>query len=284
MRAGLGDHRYAAARASVVRFTTEAATARASSGSRRSTSSRRCTSSHTTHIRRSSCSTARAIPRGFVAGDDTNDVAILELDGEAPEVPLLLLGDPASLAIGSLVIAIGHPLATKSRDPREAGLFVWSMTHGVLSARNDRQFDLLSLWLSLWRTREARPASVPLPPSGGELPLQLGDARLGLRSRGGLGLHRDDRGFACAGFGEAAFLVGLDEVGPFRVAREPEAHRVRSVDRSHEQREPEGHARRPVVGDHALDEIVLETIPDAEALAGGASTWNVTSSRTPSAR
>jgi hypothetical protein len=81
------------------------------------------------------------LPAHLVAGDDTNDVAILELDGDAPDVPLLLLGDPASLPIGSPVIVIGHPLALESNDPREAGLLVWSMTHGVLSARNDHQIQ-----------------------------------------------------------------------------------------------------------------------------------------------
>src|SRR4051794_58223 len=47
----------------------------------------------------------------LVAGDVTTDIAILELEGNAPALTPLELGDPASLPLGAPVIAIGHPFA-----------------------------------------------------------------------------------------------------------------------------------------------------------------------------
>ncbi len=78
----------------------------------------------------------------IVAGDSASDVAILELDGAAPALAPLELGDPASVPLGAPVIAIGHPLASDSSDSREAGLRAWTITRGILGARNDHQIQV----------------------------------------------------------------------------------------------------------------------------------------------
>jgi hypothetical protein len=78
----------------------------------------------------------------IVAGDTESDVAILELDGDAPALAPLELGDPASVLLGAPVIAIGHPFASQSTDTRETGLREWTITRGVLGARNDHQIQI----------------------------------------------------------------------------------------------------------------------------------------------
>jgi hypothetical protein len=80
----------------------------------------------------------------LVGGDERNDVAILELDGVAPSgiVPLEL-ADPASLSVGEPIIALGHPQAgSATNDPREEGLFTWSISRGILSTWNDHQIQV----------------------------------------------------------------------------------------------------------------------------------------------
>ncbi|HSO37875.1 MAG TPA: serine protease [Labilithrix sp.] len=77
-----------------------------------------------------------------VAGNRSTDVAILVLDGDPPKLTPLGLGDPASLPLGSPVIAIGHPFARETSDTREEGLRVWTITRGVLGARNDHQIQV----------------------------------------------------------------------------------------------------------------------------------------------
>jgi hypothetical protein len=80
----------------------------------------------------------------LVGGDKRNDIAILDLDGPAPPglVPLEL-ADPASLSVGEPIIALGHPMASGAMDdPRDEGLFAWTMTRGVLSAHNDHQVQV----------------------------------------------------------------------------------------------------------------------------------------------
>jgi hypothetical protein len=79
----------------------------------------------------------------LVAGDEKNDVAILELDGSPPSgTAPLELADPASLSIGEPLIALGHPLAGGRQDERDEGLFTWSITRGVLAARNEHQVQV----------------------------------------------------------------------------------------------------------------------------------------------
>ena len=78
----------------------------------------------------------------IVAGDTEADVAILELDGDAPPLAPLELGDPASVLLGAPVVAIGHPHASQSTDTRETGLREWTITRGVLGARNDHQIQV----------------------------------------------------------------------------------------------------------------------------------------------
>jgi hypothetical protein len=78
----------------------------------------------------------------IVAGDTASDVAILELDGDAPALAPLELGDPASLPLGAPVIAIGHPLASDTSDSRETGLRAWTITRGILGGRNDHQIQV----------------------------------------------------------------------------------------------------------------------------------------------
>lgn len=79
-----------------------------------------------------------------IAGNEKDDVAILELDGVAPSgVAPLDLADPASLSVGEPIIALGHPQAgSASDDPREEGLFTWSISRGILSAWNDHQIQV----------------------------------------------------------------------------------------------------------------------------------------------
>lgn len=78
----------------------------------------------------------------IVAGDRVSDLAILELEGNAPNLTPLELVDPASLPLGAPVIAIGHPFAAENTDPREEGLRTWTITRGVLGARNAHQIQV----------------------------------------------------------------------------------------------------------------------------------------------
>lgn len=59
-----------------------------------------------------------------VAYDKALDLALLKLTGVPSSLPVLPLGDPETLTIGSRVIAIGHP--------ESGGL--WTLTTGVISA------------------------------------------------------------------------------------------------------------------------------------------------------
>lgn len=78
----------------------------------------------------------------LVAGNENEDVAILELDGEAPALLPLEISDAAAMDVGDPVIAIGHPLARDKLDPRDEGLFTWSLSRGVLSGRNDHRIQV----------------------------------------------------------------------------------------------------------------------------------------------
>lgn len=78
----------------------------------------------------------------LVGGDEKEDVAILELDGNAPQLTPLDFGDPASLPIGEPIIAVGHPFASETLDAREQGLLAWSLSRGVLAARNSHQIEV----------------------------------------------------------------------------------------------------------------------------------------------
>lgn len=77
-----------------------------------------------------------------VGGDRRSDVALLELD-EGHDLRPLELGDPGALQLGAPVIAIGHPLASGDRDDeREVGLRTWTITRGVLGARNEYRIQV----------------------------------------------------------------------------------------------------------------------------------------------
>ena len=76
------------------------------------------------------------------------------------------------------------------------------------------------------------------------------------------------RALARARFGDALFVDSEDEIAPLGVAREAQARRV-LVDRADQEREAERDARARVPRDRALDQIVLEAIPDAEPLTRG---------------
>jgi hypothetical protein len=65
-----------------------------------------------------------ACKRRLVAHDPELDLALLKVEGSATTLPVLPMGDPAALSIGSRVLAIGHP--------EQGGL--WSLTTGVISA------------------------------------------------------------------------------------------------------------------------------------------------------
>lgn len=78
----------------------------------------------------------------LVAGNKDEDVAILELDGKAPAVSPLEIADAAAMDVGDPVVAIGHPLARDKTDPRDEGLFTWSLSRGVLSGRNDHRIQV----------------------------------------------------------------------------------------------------------------------------------------------
>ncbi len=67
---------------------------------------------------------ARRLPATLVAHDPELDLALLKVDGASFTLPVLPMGDPAALSIGSRVLAIGHP--------EQGGL--WSLTTGVISA------------------------------------------------------------------------------------------------------------------------------------------------------
>jgi serine protease Do len=60
----------------------------------------------------------------LVAHDPELDLALLKVTGLSKTLPVLPMGDPATIAIGSRVLAIGHP--------EQGGL--WSLTTGVISA------------------------------------------------------------------------------------------------------------------------------------------------------
>lgn len=80
----------------------------------------------------------------LVAGDRESDLAFLELDG-APARALtpLELGDPNAVPLGAPVIAIGHTLLGETTlAPRERGLRAWTVTRGVLGARNGEQIQV----------------------------------------------------------------------------------------------------------------------------------------------
>ena len=78
----------------------------------------------------------------IVAGNEREDIAILELDGKAPSLTPLELADPAAMDVGDPVLAVGHPLAREKLDPRDEGLFTWSISRGVLSGRNDHRIQV----------------------------------------------------------------------------------------------------------------------------------------------
>jgi hypothetical protein len=78
----------------------------------------------------------------LVAGDKEADVALLELDGATPMLRPLELRDPATLPIGSPVLAIGHPHASQVSDARDEGLMAWSVSRGVLAAKNEHQIKV----------------------------------------------------------------------------------------------------------------------------------------------
>ncbi len=67
---------------------------------------------------------ARRLPATLIAHDPELDLALLKVDGAASTLPVLPMGDPGTLSIGSRVLAIGHP--------EMGGL--WSLTTGVISA------------------------------------------------------------------------------------------------------------------------------------------------------
>lgn len=60
----------------------------------------------------------------LVAHDPELDLALLKVTGLSKALPVLPMGDPATIAIGARVLAIGHP--------EQGGL--WSLTTGVISA------------------------------------------------------------------------------------------------------------------------------------------------------
>lgn len=66
----------------------------------------------------------RRLQATLVAHDPELDLALLKVEGSTSTLPVLPMGDPASIAIGSHVLAIGHP--------EQGGL--WSLTTGVISA------------------------------------------------------------------------------------------------------------------------------------------------------
>lgn len=65
----------------------------------------------------------------LLAADRSSDVAIVELQGDLPELPVAMLGDSDDLALGEWVVAIGHPYA----------FFDHTVTVGVVSAQGPRQ-------------------------------------------------------------------------------------------------------------------------------------------------
>ncbi|HRA97215.1 MAG: serine protease [Nitrospira sp.] len=67
---------------------------------------------------------AHRLPATLVAHDPELDLALLKVDGASTTLPVLPMGDPGTLSIGSRVLAIGHP--------EQGGL--WSLTTGVISA------------------------------------------------------------------------------------------------------------------------------------------------------
>lgn len=66
----------------------------------------------------------RRLQATLVAHDPELDLALLKVEGSASTLPVLPMGDPGVIAIGSRVLAIGHP--------EQGGL--WSLTTGVISA------------------------------------------------------------------------------------------------------------------------------------------------------
>ena len=72
-----------------------------------------------------------------VAVDPAHDLALLELDAEAPFPPLPLVENDDAVPIGSEVVVIGHPLSgLDGPQHRLDGLLDWSASRGIVSARN----------------------------------------------------------------------------------------------------------------------------------------------------
>lgn len=65
----------------------------------------------------------------LLAADRSSDVAIVELQGDLPELPVATLGNSDELSLGEWVVAIGHPYA----------FFDHTVTVGVVSAQGMRQ-------------------------------------------------------------------------------------------------------------------------------------------------
>lgn len=71
----------------------------------------------------------------LVSGDRERDVALLDLDGPpASDVVPLEPGSP--VAPGDPVVAIGHPWAFATTPARYSGLLAWSISRGIVGARN----------------------------------------------------------------------------------------------------------------------------------------------------
>jgi hypothetical protein len=71
-----------------------------------------------------------------VAWDSEHDLALLELD-QAVDAPPLELGDSSKVDLGTPVAAIGHPQYSPLMPASMRGLLEWSVTAGVVSARNE---------------------------------------------------------------------------------------------------------------------------------------------------
>ena len=67
---------------------------------------------------------ARRFPALVLVSDESLDLALLQVE-QAPPLPTITFGDPASVRIGDRVLAIGHP--------EQGGM--WTLTAGLISAQ-----------------------------------------------------------------------------------------------------------------------------------------------------
>ncbi len=77
--------------------------------------------------------TGRRLKARVVAHDAPHDIVMLEVD--EPIAPLVLEPYTGHIAVGMMVVAIGHPYSDLSRlEPRLRGLLDWSVVRGVVGA------------------------------------------------------------------------------------------------------------------------------------------------------